>query len=69
MARRFAFMKRAAALLGLVLIALPSCQARGAPMNLHYVVTTPQGGIVQKLTVKGKQAADRFAPCALMPGR
>ncbi|MFB9994768.1 hypothetical protein ACFFLM_22700 [Deinococcus oregonensis] len=25
-------------------------------MNLHYVVTTLQGGIVQELTVKGRQA-------------
>ena len=49
-------MKRAVLLLSIGLTTLSACQAKGAPMNLHYVVTTPQGGIVEELTVKGRQA-------------
>ena len=48
-------MKRAA-LLGLVLTLLSFFPVRAAPLNLLYVVTTPQGGVVQELTVKGTEA-------------
>jgi hypothetical protein len=49
-------MKRAVFLLGLGLTTLSACQAKGAPMNLLYVVTALEGGIAERLTVKGRQA-------------
>lgn len=50
-------MKSVVLLLSIGLTTLSACQAKGTPMNLHYVVTTPQGGIVDELTIKGKQAS------------
>lgn len=45
-----------APLLSLALTLLSFYPVRAAPLNLHYVVTTPQGGVVQELTVNGKEA-------------
>ena len=49
-------MKTVVLLMGLGLTTLSACQAGGAPMNLNYVMRTPEGGIVQQFTVKGRQA-------------
>jgi hypothetical protein len=49
-------MKTVVLLMGLGLTTLSACQAGGAPMNLNYVMRTPEGGIVQQFTVKGREA-------------
>jgi hypothetical protein len=42
--------------LTLLTLALTSCSARGAKMNLHYTVTTSAGGIVQKFDLEDGRA-------------